>query len=96
MAAKNNQSGRYQRLSTPDHLSRSPGPVQGVSAFSGIRVALGGSTPELAAGHRFGNYFDMLGVRAQLGRTFTRDEDAVPGAHPVPSPATNVATEIRR
>lgn len=30
-----------------------------------------------------GNYFDVLGVRAQTGRTFTQAEDRVPGAHPV-------------
>ena len=30
-----------------------------------------------------GNYFDVLGIRAQLGRTFAPDEDTAPGAHPV-------------
>ncbi|HEV2688393.1 MAG TPA: ABC transporter permease, partial [Bryobacteraceae bacterium] len=30
-----------------------------------------------------GNYFSMLGVPAAIGRTFTADEDRVPGAHPV-------------
>lgn len=30
-----------------------------------------------------GNYFDVLGVAAQKGRTFTADEDRVPGQHPV-------------
>jgi len=29
------------------------------------------------------NYFDGLGVRAQLGRTFRPEEDGAPGAHPV-------------
>ena len=30
-----------------------------------------------------GNYFDVLGVRALLGRTFTADDDRTPGGHPV-------------
>jgi predicted permease len=30
-----------------------------------------------------GNYFDVLGVRALVGRTFTPDDDKVPGGHPV-------------
>jgi predicted permease len=29
-----------------------------------------------------GNYFDVLGVRAALGRTFAPDEDRTPGTHP--------------
>jgi macrolide transport system ATP-binding/permease protein len=30
-----------------------------------------------------GNYFDLLGVKAALGRTFLPDEDKAPGTHPV-------------
>ena len=30
-----------------------------------------------------GNYFDVLGVKAILGRTITPDDDRTPGAHPV-------------
>lgn len=30
-----------------------------------------------------GNFFDVLGLHAELGRTFLPDEDAAPGAHPV-------------
>src|ERR1700704_4094523 len=30
-----------------------------------------------------GNYFDVLGVRAQIGRTFTPEDDRTPGGHPV-------------
>jgi predicted permease len=30
-----------------------------------------------------GNYFDVLGVRAHIGRTFAPDDDRTPGGHPV-------------
>jgi len=30
-----------------------------------------------------GNYFDVLGVRAVLGRTFASDDDRTPGGHPL-------------
>jgi putative ABC transport system permease protein len=30
-----------------------------------------------------GNYFDVLGVRAAIGRTFTLEDDQTPGAHPL-------------
>src|SRR4030095_17221513 len=29
-----------------------------------------------------GNYFDVLGVKAEKGRTFNQDEDKTPGTHP--------------
>jgi predicted permease len=45
---------------------------------------LTGTEPEQVAGRMVtGNYFDVLGVRAALGRTFLPEEDLVPGAHPV-------------
>ncbi len=30
-----------------------------------------------------GNFFDVIGVRAQLGRVFSTEDDKIPGAHPV-------------
>src|SRR3981189_2599709 len=30
-----------------------------------------------------GNYFDVLGTRAHIGRTLTQDDDRTPGGHPV-------------
>src|SRR5437016_1240984 len=30
-----------------------------------------------------GNYFEVLGVQPVLGRTFTQEDDAMPGAHPL-------------
>ena len=44
---------------------------QGVAAFDRIQLSTGGANPERVAGVIVStNYFDMLGVRAQLGRTF--------------------------
>src|SRR5260370_2944564 len=40
--------------------------------------------PELVRGAVVsGNYFDVLGVRAQIGRTFLPEEDRTPNSHPV-------------
>src|SRR5258708_3108296 len=40
--------------------------------------------PELVRGAVVsGNYFDVLGVKAQIGRTFLPEEDRTPNAHPV-------------
>src|SRR6266851_5740360 len=40
--------------------------------------------PELVRGAVVsGNYFDILGVKAQIGRTFLPEEDRTPNAHPV-------------
>jgi predicted permease len=46
-----------------------------MSSRSGAEIVKG----ELVSG----NYFDVLGVQAALGRTFTSDDDGAPGAHPV-------------
>jgi predicted permease len=49
----------------------------------GMSVSYRGQT-ELASGDLVsGNYFEVLGVRAWAGRTFTQDDDRTPGAHPV-------------
>jgi predicted permease len=43
----------------------------------------GGSVDKADARLVSGNFFAVLGVRAALGRTFTEEDDRVPGAHPV-------------
>jgi len=48
-----------------------------------LSVSAGGEA-ELVIGQLVsGNYFDVLGVEAALGRTFAAEEDRVPGAYPV-------------
>jgi len=58
----------------------------GLLAYTFAGVSLSGTSGEskqLTAIVVSGNYFDVLGVKAQLGRTFLPDEDKTPGASPV-------------
>jgi hypothetical protein len=49
-----------------------------------VDVSLDGGGPERVHGRLVsGNYFDVLGVAPVLGRTFSAEEDRVPGANPV-------------
>lgn len=58
------------------------------NVFSGI-VAASRPTPLLTDAQKFqaqmvsANYFDVLGVAAETGRTFLADEDRLPGGNPV-------------
>jgi predicted permease len=48
------------------------------------RIRVDGSESDMAAGRLVsGNYFQVLGVNAYLGRTLTPDDDRVPGGHSV-------------
>ncbi len=61
------------------------------SVFSGMFCRFGdqfslgfNGTTELADGELVsGTYFPVLGVRAAIGRTFTPDDDRIPGGHPL-------------
>src|SRR5262245_14015246 len=57
----------------------------GLLAFTGAGLTLtkGEATEQVFAQVVSGNYFDVLGVKAALGRTFLPDEDKTPGTHPV-------------
>src|SRR3979409_866656 len=55
-------------------LARFPAPVTLLTNARAGRVS-----GELVSG----NYFDVLGVRAHIGRTLTPDDDRTPGGHPV-------------
>jgi putative ABC transport system permease protein len=57
----------------------------GMIAFQFLRLNLStGSEPQQITGMIVtGNYFDVLGVKAAIGRTFLPEEDRTPGTHPV-------------
>src|SRR5689334_20564391 len=58
---------------------------EGVMAYEWVGLNLGtnGQSERVEGTLVSGNYFDVLGVRAELGRTFLPDEDKTPGASPV-------------
>jgi predicted permease len=57
----------------------------GLLAFSTTEFELktGDQTEPLSGEYVSGNYFDVLGVTASLGRTFSPEEDREPGSQPV-------------
>jgi predicted permease len=59
--------------------------LSGISAlrFSPINMDAGHTTRRTWGMLVSGSYFEMLGVRAALGRTFGPEDDRVPGKHPV-------------
>ncbi|MCA1591405.1 MAG: ABC transporter permease [Acidobacteria bacterium] len=81
------RSDPYNVSSYPDYVDyRDKNEVlSDLVAYSGINVSLNtDDQPEQISGLIVtGNYFDALGVRAALGRTFLPDEDRTPGARPV-------------
>jgi predicted permease len=80
------RSGDWRSLSAPDarDLAKSDLPAA-VTAFDLTAMNLTvGERPERAWGMLVtGNFFDVLGVRAAVGRTFRPEEDTTPGTHPV-------------
>jgi predicted permease len=52
-------------------------------ASAPVSVAYGGESEHVSAEMVSGNFFQILGVRAALGRLFVPDDDGVPGTHPV-------------
>ncbi len=56
----------------------------GLTAYQPVPIAVSAGTgePEMAGGVMVaGNYFNVLGVKTVLGRTFLPDEDRTPGTH---------------
>jgi predicted permease len=59
--------------------------LDGLIAWGGITASLNSNdqTDLVTGAIVTGNFFDVLGVRAQLGRVITTEDDKTPGAHPV-------------
>jgi putative ABC transport system permease protein len=59
--------------------------LDGLVAWGGITASLNSNdqTDLITGAIVTGNFFDVLGVRAQLGRIITTEDDKTPGAHPV-------------
>jgi predicted permease len=57
----------------------------GLLAFGGITASLNSNdqTDQVTGAIVSGNFFDVIGVRAQLGRVISTEDDKTPGAHPV-------------
>ena len=68
-----------------DDIRRAQRCCTALAAFGGITVSLSeGESTDLVTGNIVtGNFFEVLGVRAQRGRLLRRDDDVTPGAHPV-------------
>jgi predicted permease len=86
IAGLKGRSAGLRNVSYPDYVAYRDRATRlsGVAASGGTAVALGGRSPQRVLGGLVsGNYFDVIGLRAQIGRTFTTAEDAESGAHPV-------------
>ena len=74
-------------LAYPDYvdLRDAARSVAGLIAYAMVPLALdvGGESQMVIAQTVSGNYFDLLGVRAVVGRTFAPEESAAKGTHPV-------------
>ncbi len=80
------RSGDHRSLSIPDARSLDEDQdLARVAAFEVVPMSLtAGESPERVWGCiASGNFFDALGVRTVLGRTFRPEEDSTPKTHPV-------------
>jgi predicted permease len=71
-----------------DYRNRRPDSIDDLIAYTlapmNLRDNSAGAEPLRVFGQIVsGNYFDVLGIRAPLGRTFSPEEDRTPNAHPV-------------
>jgi len=82
-----NQGRPYSNVSYPDYVElRDQNQVfDGLAAWDGITASLNSDEQaDMVTGAIVsGNYFELLGVEAQLGRALTPQDDRTPGAHPV-------------
>src|SRR5262249_36085885 len=77
-------SGTFSYPMYRDFRDRSP-VFSGVVARFPAQLTLmsNGQVERVNADLVTGNFFSVLGVRADVGRTFTQDDDRTPGGHPV-------------
>jgi len=54
-----------------------------VTGISGMKIRLNGQTEQVDGQFVSGTFYSVLGVGAIQGRTFTADDDRIPGGHPV-------------
>jgi predicted permease len=80
-------SGLYGASSYPDYLDfrDQADAFEGLAAYDETVMSLTGvdEAERLRGAYVTGNYFDLLGVGAHLGRTLQPADDVTPGAHPV-------------
>jgi predicted permease len=80
------QSGRIRAMSYPAYkdLRDRTTTMSSLMAYEGTSFSVGGEQAERVYGSIVsGNYFDVLGIPAAIGRTFAAEEDTIPGAHAV-------------
>jgi len=78
----------YQQFAYPDFEDLRDGTRD---VFAGLAVSVTiigqvdreGSVETILGEAVSGNHFNLLGIKAALGRTFTADDDVAPGAHPL-------------
>ena len=82
-----NRNTPYNVASYPDYVDyRDKNEVfSALTAYASITLSLNSNdqADQISGQIVTGNYFDTLGVRAQVGRTFLPEEDTTPGGHPV-------------
>ena len=85
MASKDNDQSVYSNAMYRDLRAQTADVFSGVAARGRwpVTVSWRGAAERGFVEIASGNYFDVLGVRASIGRTFTDAEDRAPGAHPV-------------
>ena len=80
-------TGRIIRVSYPDyqHIRDNDRAFAGLmaSGFFDLNVGRGRNARQVSGELVTGNYFQVLGVRAQLGRTLLPSDEVAPGRHPV-------------
>lgn len=80
--------GRLQGLSYPDYQylrdnDRAFAGLSGSYPLGGLSLGLGHSAEHVWCEMVTGNYFQLFGVHAQLGRTLLPSDEVAPGKHPV-------------